>query len=125
MSESTDGQGKAYLTVTLTMKQDNGMRSSTDNQGGTAEGTEGASDEECRITDACILLGEIAEGMDAPIKVHSHHYIHHFQQIGNNPSLWRATVQCDPGRYRVMVIANPGDIVSKIAVMGMKRTGAH
>ena len=52
MSESTDGQGKAYLTVTLTMKQDNGMRSSTDNQGGTAEGTEGASDEECRITDA-------------------------------------------------------------------------
>lgn len=120
MSESTDGQGKAYLTVTLTMKQDNGMRSSTDNQGGTAEGTEGASDEECRITDACILLGEIAEGMDAPIKVHSHHYIHHFQQIGNNPSLWRATVQCDPGRYRVMVIANPGDIVSKIAVMGMK-----
>lgn len=120
MSETTDGQGKAYLTVTLTMKQDNGMRSSTDNQGGTAEETDGASDEECRITDACILLGEIAEGMDAPIKVHSHHYIHHFQQIGNNPSLWRATVQCDPGRYRVMVIANPGKIVSKIAVMGMK-----
>lgn len=114
------GQGKAYLTVTLTMPQIGDVRSSTNSQGGTDEGTENATDEECKITDAYILLGEIADGMDAPIKVHSHHYITDFKQTGNNPALWRATVQCDPGRYRVMVIANPGKIVSKIAIIGTK-----
>lgn len=116
-SEDTNGQGKAYLTVTLTMPQTGDTRSSTNNQGGTGEGTENAYDRECRVTDAYILLGEVAEGMDAPIKVYSHHHITEFKQTGNNPALWSATFQCDPGHYRVMLIANPGKMVDKLEMM--------
>lgn len=98
-------EGKSFLTISLILPEASDTRSQTNTEGGTGD-TEVAGPEESKITDAWVFLGEIYPGQQAPIKIAQRYFVEGFQCAGN-PAHWTATIPCNPGRYRIAIIANP------------------
>ena len=101
-------QGKAWLTLTISLPSEAVSRSSTGGQGGTDEGTEEGTLNESKVKDAYVIFGKMVEGINRPLKISHIFHVKEFLQVGNTSSLWKATIECEPGYYRVAVIANPG-----------------
>lgn len=109
LGEDNGGEpGKAWLTLTISLPFEAVSRSSTDSQGEAGEGTEAGTPDESRVDDAYVILGKMVEGINRPLKISHMFHVKEFMQIGNNSSLWQSTIECEPGHYRVAVIANPG-----------------
>lgn len=119
LCEDNGGElGKAWLTLTISLPFESVARSSTGSQGETGEGTEVATPEESKVEDAYVILGKMVEGINRPLKISHLFHVKDFMQIGNNSSLWQSTVECEPGHYRVAVIANPGKRIATEEVSG-------
>lgn len=97
-------EGKAFLTLSLFPPQALSTRSQTNGHGGTGT-TEESLPEECKITDALVVLGRMAPGMNEPLLIDRIVKVEQFQYIGH-PAHWQATLECPPGFYRILVIAN-------------------
>jgi len=109
IDEKPDGtEAKALLTLTLTMSQEDiASRTSVP----TEMETEASQSRECKVSDALVILGKMAEGLNAPTQIDQKFHIDRFLSAGN-PSQWSATLLCTPGYYRILVIANPGRLIT-------------
>ncbi|MDB8996114.1 Mfa1 family fimbria major subunit [Parabacteroides distasonis] len=119
LGEDNGGEpGKAWLTLTISLPFEAAARSSTGSQGEAGEGTEAATSDESRVEDAYVILGKMVEGINRPLKISHLFHVKDFMQIGNNSSLWQSTIECEPGHYRVAVIANPGKRIATKEAFG-------
>lgn len=98
-------EGKSFLTISLILPEESEIRSQTNMEGGTGE-TEVAGLNESKVSDAWVFLGEIYPGQQVPIKISQRYFVEGFKWTGN-PAHWTATIPCNPGRYRIAIVANP------------------
>lgn len=97
-------EGKAFLTLSLFLPQVHSTRSQTNGQGNT--GTEEESlPKECKVTNALVVLGKMAPGLNEPLLIERIFKVDRFYYAGH-PAHWQATLECNPGFYRILVIAN-------------------
>ncbi|EJW95825.1 hypothetical protein EVA_16070 [gut metagenome] len=104
--ESGEVGEKAVLTLTLTMSQEDAAGRAV-----TQPETEDSQEKECKISEAFIILGKMADGLNAPTLIDQKIYVPNFQSVGNSKSQWTTTILCNPGYYRILVIANPNNII--------------
>ncbi|EJW90674.1 hypothetical protein EVA_21219 [gut metagenome] len=102
-----EAEATALLTLTLTMPQ-NGTANRTSALAKTD--TEASQAGECKVSDALVILGKMADGLNASTRIDQKFHIDRFLPAGN-PSQWSVTLLCKPGYYRILVIANPGQFI--------------
>ncbi|EJW94798.1 hypothetical protein EVA_17097 [gut metagenome] len=96
---------KAVLTLTLRMPE-----VGTASRAVAQPETENSRAEECKISDALVILGKMADGLNAPTMIDQKFYVNNFEYDGNQ-SQWTTSILCNPGYYRILVIANPGKLI--------------
>lgn len=108
--DAAGSRGKARLGVSLIVPADS--RSATGEDGTTDGGTEAGTDAENRVSTALIVLGRISPGAMTPSVVHGFYEIGRFYPTAEDDAWW-CELDVEPGRYRVVVIANPGSLVDR------------
>lgn len=114
-SEELVGQ-KQQIQLTLRLQTSTGglpTRSYTGEDGNAYDpnkpnepGIENGTLDESKVTDALIVLGKISPGSFHPTEVHNAIHLTEFKQLGNIFE-WSGMINEKPGKYRIVVIANP------------------
>lgn len=109
-----DGADVATVRLSVIFATPTGKdtRSATDTSGGSTDGEELATPSESHISSAWVILGALPKGASAPAVVHSAHDVKRFQELTENR--WLGKIKAPPGRYRLLVVANPTPEISAV-----------
>lgn len=97
--------GTARLSVTFVTPASSGSRSTTNPDGSTGDGEKDGTAAESRVSSALVVLASLPAGAITPTEIHSVHKIEKLYPLSGNR--WQGELKAVPGRYRLLVAANP------------------
>lgn len=110
-------QGTATLAVICELPSGAGTRSATNpdpgdgTEPGSDGGTQGGTPAESTVTTGLVVLGSIPPGNSSPSTVHSTYEVERFYSLLDGR--WWCELKVPPGKYRVLLIANPGALIDR------------
>lgn len=110
-------QGTATLAVVCELPAGGGTRSVTNpdpgdgTEPGSDGGTENGTQAESTIGTGLVVLGSILPGSSSPSTVHSTYEIERFYPLTDGR--WWCELKVPPGKYRVLLIANPNALIDR------------